>query len=316
MSWWDGKDKLVVLSIGDSNSGAIATPTNTAPNLQTHVAANKFWARDGSLPYVAGTQTWRSLDQDGTSRLDERESANGDNSVPGTLYCGQVLGGHGCPAMALASSLYAGTALPIYTFGGYMGGAVSADWTGYLWTQLETAITAALAAIPATAADVIHLSMGGADLLIGTTWWTDFLLLTGGSDWHQPFTSPTAQEYYENMLAFRANMVDAGWWVPGVTQIYLGDIPRSGYTPFAAYPAWQGIEYVRARFNDRITLINSVDATYDPAFPIHYSPESYTQFGNEASVQIVDQIPTQRAVFSVGGSRLSVGGSKLRVNAA
>lgn len=318
MTLFAGKTEVIVVSLGDSNGSALATPTNTAPNLQDYFAANKYWARDGSLPYVAsGTHSWRSLDHDSASRLDERASANGTGAAQGNLYAGQVCGGHGCPAMAFASRLYAGTALPCYTVGAYMGGAVSADWIGYLWDQLFDLLTAAFAEIPGTQtyADVILLSIGGGDLVVGTDWWRNFMLAFGVSDWHQPFVSPTEQQFYENIGAFRARMIAAGWWVPGVTQIVFGDIPRNGYDPVAAYPAWQGLAYVRARLNDRIALLDCTGETYDPPFPIHFSPQSYTSMYEDAADQVIAEIPFQQGMVAVRpGPRLSVGGQAVSID--
>lgn len=314
MAWWDGKDKIVALCFGDSNLGSLATPTNSESGLQPYNTANRFWARDGSLPYVQSGHTWRALDPDGTSRLDESVSANGDDSVQGTLYCGQILGGHGCPVMAMSNTVQSATGLPVYAYSGFMGGSVSDDWNNYLWTQLEATATDALAAIDVTSVDIIYFSVGGGDLLVGTDWWRGFLALTGQTDWHQPFTSPTAAEYSSNMHTLRSNLIAAGWWVPGVTQVVINDIPRNGYAPLAAYPEWQGIELILRNFNDRVDLSGSFGNTLDPLFPIHYSPASYVKMGNYAGDIIVSQIENQNAVIGINGSVLTMNNMRLRVN--
>lgn len=305
MAWYDGKDKLVILSFGDSNIGALATPTNTAAGLQTYNPNCFFWARDGSIPYVVtGEHTWQTLDHDNTSRLDERENANGDTSVEGLLYAGQVLGGHGCPVMQMADTLEQGTGLPVYAYGGYMGGATSFDWSDYLWSQLDASVTAAFAEIPGnpTAADVIYISTGGADLILSTP---EYEFITP-VDRRIPYTSPTAGEFYTNVLAFRSLMVSAGYWVPGTTQIVINEIPINDNSALSAYPAWQGLAYMLAGLNDRIAMVGGAGRTFDPAWTIHYSPQSYTDMGAEAGALVLAQIPDASAWFT-GKSLITVG---------
>ena len=87
------------------------------------------------------------------------------------------------------------------------------------------------------------------------------------------------------------------------------------YSPeVAAYPAWKGLEFAISRTNDRIGLISSVGQNLDPAWPIHFVPQSYVNMGTDAAKRIFNQIPTQQSVVSVGGQVVSIGGQPLRTS--
>lgn len=309
MAWYTGKSEVVVVAIGDSN--ILSAPFSSLPGVVAYNNNNLFWANDDATPYVQSGHTWRTLNPDSTGRLlTQFTSAQGDGAVEGSalLYANQLLGGNGSCTMSMADAFEKETGIPVYTYLGGSGGATSSDWIDWLWPQLESSLTTAMAAIPATSADIIYLSMGGADLAWADA---DYQALDPTS-WRLPFTDVTAQQFYENVLEFRRRMVAAGWWVPGTTQIVFNEIPR-GSDYLSAYPAWQGLAYVLSRFNDRIAMVSSVGCTYDPFLDVHYSPQSYANMGRKAAELVIAQIPRQRSTVSVGGSRVSINGSRLRV---
>ena len=157
---------------------------------------------------------------------------------------------------------------------------------------MNTYLPPALADVPGspTYADVIFISLGINDHLL---------------------YAQTPEQYYTSMALLRSNMISEGWWVPGTTQIVLMDVPRNGIMG-----SWNGIDLVRSRFNDRISYVNSVNAQYlDEVFDVHYTPATLTNMGRLAGEMVFEQIPWQQSVFSVGGTRLSIGGQKLRVHA-
>jgi lysophospholipase L1-like esterase len=315
MAWYTGKSEITVIAIGDSN--VVGAPFVPDAGVQTQNTNTFYWANDGAIPYVQSGHSWQTLDPSAASRLLQFLDAAGDTSVyppEGIVYMGQTLGDLGSPSMQAANTIQQGTGIPVYTLLTALGGSTSSDLIGWLWSQIETQIPLALAEIPSnpTYADVIYISVGGGDLLWGSEATEDL----DPTNWRFPYTAPTAQEFYENVAELRARMIAGGWWVPGTTQIVINEIPRNGAPWFPTYPAWQGLAYMLSRFNDRIAMVSSVGRTYDPLWPVHYSPESYTDMGREAGELVVAQIPRQRAVFSVGGSRLSVGGQKLRVHSA
>ncbi|WP_460290996.1 hypothetical protein, partial [Bacillus cereus] len=78
---------------------------------------------------------------------------------------------------------------------------------------------------------------------------------------------------------------------------------------------WVGLDYVRERLNDRVALVSGTGLAIQPDFiSVHYTPESLTTMGRRAGEMVFNQIPWQQSVFSLGGTRLSVGGQKLRVH--
>lgn len=315
MSWWDGKSKVTALCVGESNMGGIGTPANYEMGLQTTNANCQYWQRPLSLPYAQTGHAWGTLNPDGPSRHAEVLSSFGGPLVKGDqlLYMGHMQGGHGNPAMAMCDVLQKGTGLPVQCIQGFAGGATSADWIDWLWTQLETQVEVAIAASATaiTAMDVIYLSIGGGDVYYQTP--TAEYMNALGPTWRFPWTPVTAQQYYENMRELRGRLIEKGWWVPGDTQIVLQDIPRSSiFTGY--YPEWRGLEYVRTRFNDRIALINSTGASFETALPIHYTPQSYTDLGREAGGRVIEQIPKQASTLSIGGVPLAIGSSRLRVH--
>jgi hypothetical protein len=97
----------------------------------------------------------------------------------------------------------------------------------------------------------------------------------------------------------------------------LVDAPRNGNVP--GYPGtWKGFDYVTSRFNDRIKLIHSVGMTIampDP-IPVHYNAASLTDIGRRAGEALVADIPKQQSTRTIGGVRLSIGGTKLKVHGA
>jgi len=290
MAWWTGKTDIVGISLGDSNmvgSGGFELGVQT---FNTHV---QCYATTATIPYDIGELEWRTLDPNGTSRNDQMLETLLDD----TTYIGQVLGGNGNAAMQMASTVQQGTdAETFWLYQGAQGGTTAYDWAfGDNWTTMLAELPAALTAVPGspTYADIIYISLGANDAL--------------------GIFSPTytPDEFYTNFSALRSQMISEGWWVPGTTQILLGDLPQNGVIP----GSWVGLDYVRARLNDRIALVSGYGLAIQPDFiDVHYTPASLTTMGRTAGEMVIDQIPWQQSVFSVGGTRLSVGGQKLRVH--
>ena len=290
MAWWTGKTDIFGISLGDSNMVASGGFELGVQTFNTHV---QCYATTATIPYDIGELEWRTLDPNGTSRNDQMLETLLDD----TTYIGQVLGGNGNAAMQMASTVQQGTdAETFWLYQGAQGGTTAYDWAfGDNWTTMLAELPAALAAVPGspTYADVIYISLGANDAL--------------------GIFSPTytSEQFYTNFSALRSQMISEGWWVPGTTQILLGDLPQNGVIP----GSWVGLDYVQARFNDRIALVSGYGLAIQPDFiDVHYTPASLTTMGRTAGEMVIDQIPWQQSVFSVGGTRLSVGGQKLRVH--
>jgi len=294
MAWYTGKTALSVLAWGDSNmfgSGGFTPPGGqvTTTGLWCYASAT------GQVPYTEANLGWRNaLDPNGTNRLPEYNSYFNDGPYATASYIGQVLGGNGNPAMGCGQVLKEGTTIDTYVYHSAVGGTTAAYWqSGNGWTTLERTVPAALASIPGapTAFDCILASIGGNDAIQGVP----------------------QETFVTNMKAIRSQMIAEGWWVPGVTQFVILDMPRSGYF-WDNFGTWQGVELVRARFNDRINRTNATG--YEFADGIHYLPPYYTNAAEQAGDMFIAQVPKQKATFTIGGVRLSLGGEKLRVNSA
>lgn len=293
MAWYTGKTALAVAGIGDSNmlgSGGF-TPNGgqvTTTGLYCYASAS------GQVPYSESNLGWRdALDPNGTNRVAELVSSQGIGDL---TYIGQILGGNGNPAMQAGAVLKNETGIDTYLYHTAAGGTTADFWANEGgWDTLDRTIPAALASIPGapTAFDCILISLGGNDAI----------------------QTYTADEYVANMRILRSKMITAGWWVPGVTQVVILDMPRSGFF-WDNYSTWMGVEYIRARLPDRINRTNSTGYELDPSFPVHYLPPYYTNAGQQAGDMLFAQVPKQQALFTIGGVRLSLGGEKLRVNSA
>jgi hypothetical protein len=303
MAWYTGKTEIAVMAIGDSNIVANAeggdTPSTRYPNPNVYTYTK---AADGA-PYGDVYLDWRVVyDNDPARDLDMLWSF-----LAGVPYIGLPLGGREPSAPQLASSVQQATGITNYLYQSGQGGSSSDDWiTGANWTSLLATVPTALASIPGTHTyfDIIYISLGTNDIVL---------------------LANTAEQFYTNILALKTLMVAEGWWVPGTTQIIFMDLPRTGSitggvnNPGAgiSYPEnWRGLDLVRARLNDRVDMNSSVGLGYSATYPVHHSESAYTDLGIQAAALAVAQIPTQRAVFSIGGSRLSLGGQKLRVHSA
>jgi len=273
MAWYTGKTALSVLAWGDSNmfgSGGFTPPGGqvTTSGLYCYASAT------GQVPYSEANLGWRNaLDPNGTNRLPEYESLVGVGTYGASTYIGQILGGNGNPAMQCGATLKNQTEIDTYVYHTAAGGTTADFWhNGIGWDTLQRTVPAALASIPGapTAFDCILISMGGKEAL----------------------TAVPAETFVTNMKTVRSQMIDEGWWVPKTTQIVILDMPRSG--PFAAtFEAFQGVEYIRARFNDRINRTNSTGYEMEPIFPVHYLPPYYTNAGEQSGAMFVDQVPKQ-----------------------
>jgi len=250
----------------------------------------------GQVPYSESNLDWVTLDPNGTNRLPEYQNLAGVGTYGASTYIGQILGGNGNPARQAGAVLKTGTGIDTFVYHTAAGGTTADFWhNGIGWDTLERTVPAALAAIPGapTAFDCILISMGGNEALQGTP----------------------AETHYTNMKTVRSQMIEEGWWVPGTTQVVILDMPRSG--PLAStFTAYQGNEYVRKRFNDRIAMTNSTGYELEPIFPVHPLPPYNTDGGRQAGEKVLAQIPKQRSTISIGGTRISVGGKKVLVHGA
>jgi hypothetical protein len=290
MAWWTGKTDIVGIALGDSN---VVGAGGFQLGVQTYNTALRCYATTATIPYNPAELEWRTLDPNGTSRYDQMYESL---TVQDTTYIGQVLGGNGAAAMMLANVIQQETACDnFWLYQGAQGGSTSVDWSsGSNWTTMQTYLPAALADVPGspTYADVIYISLGAADHI---------------------FDARSAEDYYQNMVTLRANMISEGWWVPGTTQILIQDTPR-----LPIMGSWDGVQLVRTRFNDRIEYINSVGATFldEGIFTVHYDPPTLTDMGERGGNMAFAQVPWQQSTISAGGSRISTGGQKIRVHSA
>ena len=288
MTWGPGKANITVATIGDSNalgSGGCTPNGGQAYNSKLFCYASA----SGQVPYSEANLGWRNLDNNGTSRVPEVESSIALGNVG---FVGQALCGNGAPGMQFGGTIQVGLDSDrVSLYQAAAGGTTAAFWAnGDGWDTLVRTIPTALSSAPdaPTFFDAIYISLGGNDVL----------------------QSVTAEDFYTNMKTLRDKMVAQGWWVPGTTQIVLGDMPRNGTIP--GYPGtWQGLEYVLARFNDRIGFVDFVGFEYEPSFPVHPLPPYYTDAGRRAGEKVLAHIPGQQSTLSIGGVRLSLGGSKL-----
>lgn len=301
MSWFTGKTNLVVLGFGDSN---LQGTGGYELGVQQYNPNNRFYITNQEIAYDELTLGWRQLSNDSTLR-DVDGTGNG-------IFIGQRCGGNGAPSMQLADTLQQLSGIPVYTAVGLRGGSTAEQWLDDLWPNLVAMFTAALAAmpIPQTYADVFYISNGAGDLFWGSP---RALQLVPNDPRNIGAVPPTAEQWYARWAEMRRRLIAEGFWIPGVTQIVVGDIPIN--QEFPAYPAWQGLQYAISRTNDRISLISGRGMSFDPAWNAHYTPASYTLMGADAGTQVFNQIPNQEAVLSVGGIRVSYGGVTLRLNA-
>lgn len=290
MAWHTGKTDLVGIALGDSNmvgSGGFQI------GVQTYNANVRCYATTGATPYNPAELQWRTLDPNGTSRNAQMLETLADDIT----YTGQVLGGNGAAAMQMASTIQAGTdADTFWLYQGAQGGTTADDWAnGDNWDTMLAQLPTALAAVPGspTYADVIYISLGANDAL--------------------GIFSPsyTSEEFYTNFNTLRTKMIAQGWWVPGATQIVLGDLPRNGVIP----SSWYGLDYVQARFSDRITLISGLGMAIQPDFiPVHYTPASLTDMGERGGEAVIARIPWRQSAINIDGYRIAIGDSVLAVH--
>lgn len=294
MAWYTGKTDIVGIALGDSNMVGVGGFELGVQTLNVNV---RCYATTAVEPYDPAELQWRTLDPDGTSRYDQMY----DTLLANETYIGQVLGGNGAAAMQMASTIQAGTGCDTFwLYQGAQGGTTADDWAnGDNWDTMLAELPAALAAIPGspTYADVIFISLGVNDFL-------------GTNSQERRYSS---DEFYTNFKALRSQMMDEGWWVRGTTQIVMLDLPRNGIM----YEPWYGLDYVMSRTNDRIWLTNSLGATFkDEVIPVHYTPASLTAMGAAAGAAVISQIPKQQSTLSIGGTRVSIGGTKIRAHGA
>ena len=295
MAWWTGKTAIAAASIGDSNafaSGGVTPPGGQTNNPHLHCYVSEF----GQVPYDEANLGWYSVDPNGTARAAELASYSSGGNVG---FVGQYLGGNGNAAMQMGSTFQQGSdAEDVYLYQCAAGGTTADFWAnGDGWDTLLRTIPTALAAIPGspTYFDILYISLGTNDCI------QDY----------------TADQFLANIRILRDKMIAEGWWVPNTTRVVWMDLPRNGTVSGTGgdYPdTWFGIDYILARLNDRIAMINSIGMTYDTFFPVHYLPPSYTSMGLRTGELLLADIPVQQSVFSVGGTRLSIGGQKIRVN--
>lgn len=296
MAWHTGKTALAVANIGDSNAYASG---GFAPNGGQVLTAGAYCyvSESGQVPYDEANLGWYNVDPNGPERTAEYASYLATTYAT-DAYIGQALNGNGNPGMQTNNMLKAGTGIDSYLYQCAVGGTTAQYWAeGNGWTTLLRTIPAALASIPGspTAFDCITMCLGTNDCI----------------------QDVTAEQFYQYMKTFRANMAGEGWWVPGVTQIVLLDIPRNGVVSGdgGTYPdSWFGLKYVRSRFRDRIAMTSSIDYSIDPTFPVHFLPPSYTDAGRQAGEKFLRQVPLQAANVAVGGKAVRIGGRRVRAH--
>jgi len=297
MAWYTGKSIITVLSCGDSNclgSGGVTPPGGQTTNAKLHCYASA----SGQVPYLESNLDWRAgLDPNGTLRAAEYASAQADPTP--LTYTGQFLGSNGNSAMAMCDYVQQNTGEDpdVYLYQTGMGFALSSDWaSGKGWDTLDRTVATALASVPTapTAFDVIFFSMGGADLI----------------DDVDPET------YYANYSEWRGRMIAAGWWIPGTTQVIIMDAPWTLQYNGEIWPnTWGGYQYAMNRKRDCITSVTTRFAELDYLF-LHPLPPYQTAIGIAAGEKLIEGIPVTQATISLGGTRLSLGGLKLRAHAA
>lgn len=270
MAWYTGKANLVGIALGDSNTVGVG---GFQIGVQTFNPNIRCYSTTDAIPYNLSELEWRTLDPNSTSRYDQMY----ETLVSKQTYIGQVLGGNGAAALQMADTIQRGTGCETFwLYQGAQGGTDANNWAnGENWDTMLAELPGALAAIPGspTYADVIYISLGG----------NDFLGL-----FNTPAVRYTGEQFYTNFNTLRSKMIAEGWWLPGTTQIVLGDIFRNG----TLYEPWYGLEYVKARFNDRITLVSSVGATYlDEFINVHFDPRTLTRMGKEAGRRVLAHIP-------------------------
>lgn len=290
MAWWTGKTEIAVCVLGDSNVNAIG---NT-PGVQSDNANVFYYASEsGQTPYSESNLGWYSLSNDAPSRLAEILSYG--ELDPNTGFIGQLLGSNGAPAMQIGNTLQEGTGADVYVYQVASPGMTSVQFSsGACWDTIARTAQDALDSIPGTHAlfDVVVSNFGVNDIA----------------------SSITDENYYLNMKLLRQNMIDSGWWVPNTTRFVMLEIPRIPL--LSVFPLiWKGLDFMQARFNDRVGRANSIGLVINPddPIPVHFVPASNTELGRRAGDLLLADLPKQQSTFSIGGVRLSLGGEKLRV---
>lgn len=290
MAWYTGKPALSLLAWGDSNSIGSGgyTPSGgqeTTSGLHCYVSAT------GQVPYSEANLGWRNgLNPNGTNREPEYNSYISTGQQATAAWVGQILGGNGNPAMQAGSLLKQGTGIDTYVYQASAGGTTAEYWkNGNGWTTLDRTVPAALSGIPGTPTgfDCILFSIGGADALAAVP----------------------VETHVTNIKTIRSQMIAEGWWVPGVTQVIILDIPQSIKDSTGG---WNGTNLVRARLNDRIGLTSS--AGYGMADGVHFSPPYYTNAGSQAGRMFLAQVPKQQSVLKMGGVQVTLEGKPIRVH--
>lgn len=290
MAWWTGKTEIAVCAWGDSNMVALGS----TPGVQTD-NANVFCyaSASGQVPYSEANIGWRNLSNDGASRVAEYVSYA--SIAPNTGFIGQLLGSNGAPVMQIGNTLQVGTSIDTYLYQVASPGMTSVQFSsGACWDTIARTAQDALDAIPGTHThfDVVITDLCGNDMLSGMT----------------------DEDYYTNMRLTRQNMIDAGWWVPNTTRFVMMEMPRIPL--LSDFPLiWKGLDFMQARFNDRVGRANSIGLVINPddPLPVHFVPASNTELGRRAGDLLLADLPKQQSTFSIGGVRLSLGGEKLRV---
>lgn len=268
MNWWTGKAEIAVCILGDSNIVALGSTPGVQtdnPNVFCYASAS------GQTPYSEGNLGWYNLSNDATSRVAEFVSYS--TLVPNTGFVGQLLDGNGAPGMQLGNTLQEGAGADVYVYQVASPGMTSAQFSsGDCWDTVVRTAQAALDSIPGDHAyfDVFVTNLGGNDLL----------------------SAVTDENYFLNMALLRQKMIAAGWWVSGITQAMILEMPR--IPALADYPdVWLGHDFFLDRLNDTNGRASSTGLTVNPddPIPVHFVPESNTELGRRAGELLLAGLP-------------------------
>lgn len=295
MAWWTGKTEIAVCVLGDSNVNALgSTPGVQADNPNVFIYASE----SGQVPYDEANLGWYHLSNDAPSRV-ETEFASYSDLYPNTGYIGQLLGSNGAPGMQIGNTLQEGTGADVYVYQVASPGMTSVQFSsGACWDTIARTAQAALDSIPGSPDyfDVFVTNFGINDM----------------------FTPITDENYYLNMKLMRQNMIDAGWWIPGTTQVIILEMPRIASTAPQYPDVWLGHDFFLNRLNDKNGRASSVGLEIiegDP-IPVHFTAADNTRLGKRAGDLLVAGLPDNRCVLSIGGTRISLGSLRIKAHSA
>ena len=295
MAWWDGKTAISICALGDSNMNALGYQLGVQQDI---ASVNHYCSATGQVPYSEANMGWRHISPDSESRV-PTEFASYTALFPNTGYVGQLFGSNGAPAIEIANTLAVGTGIDTYLYQVASPGMTSVQFSsGACWDTIARTAQAALDSIPGSPDyfDVFVTNFGINDM----------------------FTPITDENYYLNMKLMRQNMIDAGWWIPGTTQVIILEMPRIASTAPQYPDVWLGHDFFLNRLNDKNGRASSVGLEIiegDP-IPVHFTAADNTRLGKRAGDLLVSGLSDNRSVLSIGGTRISLGGLRIKAHSA